>query len=373
MRMKKIPIDADFHGQRIRSTVNADIARYYAEVYYQGRREHPEWDAILEGLMARPGIPDADSLRHITCAHSIDLASLFLAERLLSDPVNRPVQAQFERRFRQLQQEALSGKPARLAGLDDVLILCTPGWFYAARPQTGADFALPRKMLNEHGIPNRLIPVDENGTVEANAQTIAASLRAASREYANVILVSGSKGGPEAEMALSLLNESGAAHKVKGWVNVGGLLRGSALADKGLRWPWTWFARFFILKGGSPDSIASLATARSRARHAGLRLPPQIQVLNYVAIPMTGDFSERALRGFVTMHSTGPNDGLTLILDELPEPDPGVTVVELGLDHYFSHPQIHLKTVALAMTIIERVTGRTLQAAPAADRITAGD
>jgi hypothetical protein len=63
--------------------------------------------------------------------------------------------------------------------------------------------------------------------------------------------------------------------------------------------------------------------------------------------------SERARPGYVRLRKEGPNDGLTPIVDEIL---PGsVTIVELGLDHFYWHPEMPLRTVALAQAVIQWV------------------
>jgi hypothetical protein len=64
---------------------------------------------------------------------------------------------------------------------------------------------------------------------------------------------------------------------------------------------------------------------------------------------------------------------LTPIVDEIPSDS--ITIAELGLDHFFTDPEIHIKTVALANTILWLVEGyseppnKTLQSdAPLAAR-----
>ena len=58
--------------------------------------------------------------------------------------------------------------------------------------------------------------------------------------------------------------------------------------------------------------------------------------------------------------SIGPNDGLALTLDEI---FPGAaTLVELGLDHYMSAPDIGRRTVALTHAVLRLVAERNAEA-----------
>jgi len=56
------------------------------------------------------------------------------------------------------------------------------------------------------------------------------------------------------------------------------------------------------------------------------------------------------------MRRLGPNDGLTLLADELTEQ--GLVVTEVGLDHYFRAPDIDLRTVALTYAVLDELEQR---------------
>jgi hypothetical protein len=55
--------------------------------------------------------------------------------------------------------------------------------------------------------------------------------------------------------------------------------------------------------------------------------------------------------GFLRLRHHGPNDGLSLLSD-LIVPS-GLTLAELGRDHFLLDEQIDVKTVALAITVID--------------------
>ena len=62
------------------------------------------------------------------------------------------------------------------------------------------------------------------------------------------------------------------------------------------------------------------------------------------------------------MRSLGPNDGLALTLDEI-FPG-GATLVEIGLDHYMSAPDIDRRTQALTRAVLRLIAGRSTAHAP---------
>ena len=186
---------------------------------------------------------------------------------------------------------------------------------------------------------------------------IAERIRILTRSETKLILVSTSKGGAEVVTALGALLSAGETKAVKAWLSIGGLLGGTMLADDARSWPRSWLAAvFFWWHGFTTDSIASMTTARSRARLERASLPPHILVLHYVAVPLSGQVSGAAMDGYVRMRYHGPNDGSTLLSDELlPR---GIVIVEPGEDHFYRDPLRDHKTLAFARLIMEALEAR---------------
>jgi hypothetical protein len=298
-------------------------------------------------------VPTKEQLKTIARDYSTDLATLLLVQRLWNDPASQDIQALFATALSEVKSLAHAGALTSLNIPQDYSMVFAPGWFYQSDPTSGADFAQPRRIVAQLGLQTHLLPTEENGSVEHNAAIIAEHLRRLSAEHAKMVLVSASKAGPEVAYALAMLADAEHVHNVKAWVNIGGVLRGSALADAAVRWPQRWYVRLFILRGDSFAGVHSLTTARSAKRLGGARLPERVLIVNYVGIPLSGQVSERARPGYVRLRKEGPNDGLTPIVDEIL---PGsVTIVELGLDHFYWHPEMPLRTVALAQAVIQWV------------------
>lgn len=345
----KIAVSGSINGQAVSTTVDSELARYYLTRTSHQIAPNHEFDAILSQIDAIKGIPQADALEKVSLDHSTDVAAILLAKRILADPLNYSVQDRFSAYYERLKLGDLSKEDLEPLAAPDHIILFVPGWLYERNPETGADFARQRKRLDEVGVANRLIAIDQNGTVGDNAEIIYDALVHESTQHERITLVSASKGGPEAALALTMLNNRRAEHNLKGWINVGGVLRGTALTEKARTWPWNWFARLFVLRTSSSSGFQSLDRPLSRKRHEGFDPPKDVAIINYVAIPLSGNVADRAMMGYKHMRPMGPNDGLTLILDEIA--DEGPCVVEIGLDHYYAHDDIDLKTVALGLTI----------------------
>jgi len=149
---------------------------------------------------------------------------------------------------------------------------------------------------------------------------------------------------------------------VKAWVNIGGILKGAPLADWASVWPRNWLTRlYYWWRGLDPgNSIASLRSAPSATRFAEESIPRHILILNFVGIPLSGDITPGDEFAYRHTSMAGPNDGLAPIADEVAHGE--LTIVQVGLDHYFLDPEIDLKTLALALTVMLEL-GRPLPVA----------
>ena len=154
-------------------------------------------------------------------------------------------------------------------------------------------------------------------------------------------MVSTSKGGPEAALALGKMLRPGETTSVKAWLSVGGLIRGTLLADRVMTWPKSWITRIiFWFERIDFRSLPGLTTVASRARMNSIRLPPKILVVQYVAAPLSADIADDVRGRYTYLRRYGPNDGLTLLADELVPH--AITIIELGFDHFYRDPEIRL-------------------------------
>jgi hypothetical protein len=353
-------VDGEFAGQPLHTSVDSAIARYYVEAYRGAGTHVPAWDAALDTMhaaLADDRVPSSSELLQWSRDLSTDIAALVLARQLLRQADAQPLFG--------LYRDELARGAGSLATPrfdTDTLFLFVPGWLYRTDTTTGADFARMRTLLADHGARVALAAIEENGTVEHNAALIAQQVRAlrASSASTSVVLVSASKGGPEAALALSMLRDDPAAGAVKAWINVGGLLGGTALADLGLTWPLCWLVQLAVLPDGwrdnAFDGIRSLTPTRSLQRASALRLPAHVLVVSYVGVPLSGQLSAMARDGYSRLRAQGPNDGLTLVTDAIAPG--GVTIPEFGADHYLRQPDIDRKTLALARAVMRHLASR---------------
>lgn len=363
----RIPVQGEWSGQALRTTVDSEIAAYFVEHYLSGRRIHPEFDTTIwriENAITHGNQPRAQ-FTAVARRQSTDLATLMLWQSLLREPKNRQARTVYLEELARLKTTAQRAPTSFVAPASGHLIVFVPGWFYRSQPENGADFAAARRVLAGAGLRTVLLEVEENGTIERNGARIAAQLVTLSRTERNMILVSASKAAPEVAIALSGLRNTAASRSVTAWVNIGGVLRGSPLADRALTWPACWFVKLFVIRGGTFAGIKSMTTRRSAERADRLRLPPDILVMNYVGIPLSGQVTERARLGYALLRDDGPNDGLTNVIDATHPA--GITLPELGLDHFFSDPDMHIKTLALSNTVIRLMEARKTSAGSTLD------
>jgi hypothetical protein len=229
-------------------------------------------------------------------------------------------------------------------------VLFAPAWLYRSHPEAGADFARQRRLLERLGIAHRLIPTPESASVEDNAATIAAAVREAGREGRALILVSTSKSGAEVALALSRLLTPEETACVAGWLNAGGALGGSPLADASLRAPASWFTHVVLwFTGWNRAGLTSMATGPSRERLEGARLPASIAVVNLVAVPVSGTVGSRLYGSYRMLRRYGPNDGVVLLADAV-WPG-GANLVALGSDHLLTAMQEDAQGLALLRAV----------------------
>jgi hypothetical protein len=339
--------------------VDSALAQYYLEHYLHGHRVARDYDtAIDQALKELPADPsDREALRQLSQRFSTDFATIHFVARLYDTPANRRVQDAFHAFLKQLTTPATTPAAPFPPAYRSYLLAFVPGYAYKKDQTTGADFARQRHVMRQEGFHTMLIETDELGSVEENAAMVADALVRLAEQHTKVILVSASKGGPEVALALGERLPAEALGHVQAWISVGGLLRGSPYADRWLQWPKCWLARLvFAFQGLRPSVISNLSTAVRSATFARLSFPAHLLTLQYVGVPLSGHIGKSTSGRYSALQPLGPNDGLTLLADELVPG--GIVVTDIGLDHYYRDPLIDLKTLALAYVVFEELQRR---------------
>ena len=360
-----IPVTGRLANTRISTTVDSELAKYYLEL---SSGHIPGSQSVAERITAierRFGAEHLDwlTLKELSKETSPDFATIFFINRCLSDHTNKRFQSGYSRELQRIESLIHQRRwvPIARIGLRGYKILFIPGFHYLSDPTSGADFSNQRQLMRELGLKVELAATEEDGTIEENAEIIGRIVRSETRSHSKLILVSTSKAGPETALALGriLLPEETAS--VKAWLSVGGLIRGTPLADRVASWPKSWIAQIlFSLERTDFRSVPGLTTSASRKRMKSIRLPRNILVVQYVAAPFSGDIAYEVRARYNYLRKFGPNDGLTLLADEL-LPN-GITIVELSFDHFYRDPEINLKSMAIANFVADELNaGLTLQ------------
>jgi hypothetical protein len=358
----KYPVQGTLAGQAIATTIDSELSKYYLEHYLRNNHINPAYDQEIDRVLAiRNQRPlDSDSLRELTQEFSPDFATLYFVSRVYQDPINRKAQDAFHAHVATLRAKGPQ-EVFRIAKRSaSYLIVFVPGYAYMRDPTTGADFAQQRRLMTQAGFKNVLIETDELATVDTNAKLVASEILRLNEEHRRIILVSTSKGGTEVALAIGKLLPPERLEGVKAWISIGGLLRGTPSADQALQWPKSWLVRAaFVFTGHRGEVIEDLSTKKRREVFAQLEFPGDILTLQYVGVPLSGQIAEYVQGRYDNLKDLGPNDGLTLLADELV--DGGIVITDIGLDHYYLDPEIDLKTFALASVVLDLLEGRDQQ------------
>ncbi len=356
-----IPVSGYLADKPIVTTVDTNLARYFLAGAAQGSVPDPRFEqrvvAIQRTFQARP--LTSSLLQELSRQTSPDFATLFFIKQCMANQVNARLQARYVQETKRVK--AIVGKNNWTEivppGAARYSFLFVPGFHYVSDPTSGADFFYQRQFMHQLGFRVQLILTKEDGTIQENAAIIARTIRAESKPDAKLILVSTSKGGPETALALGQVLPPAQTAAVKAWISVGGLIRGTLLADRATGWPQSWLIKMlFSAQGIDWRSLPGLTTSASRERQDAMRVPPHILIVQFIAAPLSGDIAHDVKGRYRMLRPYGPNDGLTLLADELLPS--GVSVIEPGLDHFYREPDINLKSVALASVVIEELNSR---------------
>ena len=350
-----LPVRGMVGGQTIETRVDSEVARYYLGSYLAGKHSDAVLDARIDSVYqtADGSLPDRNELKQLSDDFSVDFAALYFADQIARVPVNRRFRSAFEKAYEYASKAFPEGQ-VRLSAGHEVLVV--PTYLYKRFLATGADMAVPREALQKAGLTCHFVETDDDGPVEENADIVVAAIRAHAKSGRRLIILSASKSAPEVALALTKLGAAETPHVVA-WINAVGALQGTPLADDRI------FPELEYIVGKlDPLGMESMTTARSRLRFDTFRIPEHVLVVNYLGIPVSGTVSFWMRRSYAPMRKYGPNDGNVLLADMIfPS---GITVFELGADHFMRNRPLDISTVALAITVInwlENPDGEVLQ------------
>ena len=333
-------------GQIIETRVDSEVARYYLANYLAGNHTNPALDARIDQVYQtiKGNVPDRDELKNLTDEFSIDFAALLLADEISRVPLNRRFRIAFDEAYDYARKALPEGSAKLPPAAAQYEALIVPSYLYKRQNFNGADLAAPRKALQKVGLTCHFVEVSDDGPVESNAEIVMSAIRARAHSGRRLIIISASKSGPEVAQALTELGPAETRH-VAAWINAVGALQGTPLIDDNAL-PELEFIVGKIDQAG----VASMSVARSRQRFRSFHVPEHVLVVNFFGIPLTGSIGFRARRGFSPLEKYGPNDGIALLADMI-FPG-GITVTELGSDHFLMDQHLDVTAVALAISVI---------------------
>ena len=303
------PVDVKYFGDRIDFPVDSDVAKYYLEEYLAGTGKNEGYNKKIEWVYESYPNPTPDELAAISKQISVDFAALYFAEYVRRIENNNRYNHEFQKI---VENDGLI--PSELS--TGLIVLFVPGWDYEDNGNiTGSDLKNPMKVLQEIGINTQLARVSPVGSVEQIAIDLAKEIEKLSGNDNKVVLVGASSAGAAIYLALAEHIDMRLMKNIVAWVNLGGIINGSALIDHYLEWPQRSILHLVALfQGWSIDNLESMSRSESRKRITNLGpLEKNIFVVNYIGLGLSGALSDLSSDGYKVMSDYGPNDGLALL------------------------------------------------------------
>jgi len=291
---------------------------------------------------------DNELLKNITNQYSLDVATLFLIERLYGQEKNKRLQDFYLSTIDTLSSSNLEQS---LSFLQDFYVVFVPAFNYESN---AGNFWQQRALLAAAKISHEIIKTQQWGLVEENANLIAKQLQDLSLNYSNIIVVSVSKGGLEAALALEKITNSETLSSIKAWINVSGILKGSPAAD---HWQqpgkklWLRCGLFFARKWKVPltQLLNDLSYNRRKQNAQELNISKNIYTINLIAGKLKS-LKDRAKVLF-------PSDGYSPLLDEIAKD--GDVVFEMNANHTYKGVDLNVRMVVLLRYIVNELQNKT--------------
>jgi len=331
-----IPVEGILFGRPIQTNVDHELAKKMLT--------NPTDSSVMRLLSDYSDrLLNTETLTEITQKYSLHVATLFFVKKKYEQEKNRSLQDYYLATIEAFYNE--QGEHS-LSFLQDYFIVFVPGFRYL-HVDNGGNFLDQRLLFDVAGISYEMIMIEETGLVEDNANIIVNRMKELTAVHKQIIIISVSKGGLETAIALDRLSNSQHLSSIKAWINVGGILKGTPVAD---RWARP-FMRFWLASGlfwkrikvDLKGLLTDLSYEQGKERYSYIKIPPSIKTINLVAVPLR----QQAKRSVFT----SPNDGFSYLADTITEG--GIAVFEMGVDHFFQGVDLNNRMVALLKYIVE--------------------
>ncbi|MBI3823092.1 MAG: hypothetical protein HY289_10495 [Planctomycetes bacterium] len=226
----------------------------------------------------------------------------------------------------------------------DVLIGVVPGAFYKEYTFTGADGQRVLDAARRAGCRAELVPLLSFGPLAEQARILCDWLKANAGQ--RIMLVSLSKGGTDVAHALSIPNADQLFRDVAVWLNLSGIVQGTALADwllaQRIR---SMFVRIFAWWRGYPFKVVS----EIRRRDTISAWPAHLRVIHVVGFPLRRHLSNPwAVRAHNRLEPWGPSDAGGILLADAVR-WPGTIIPLWGVDHYLQDGRYDVASLAMRL------------------------
>jgi len=345
---KRYNISGNYQGKVIETSLDHPLAAYYFNKLANGNYDE-EMEQNLKHIFS--SIPEnldlEEEIQFLNRTVSTDFATLYYIRNTYSAPKNHHAQEL----FLSYLNNPIDTRVRYQKAFEYVYVFI-PGLFYIRHSDKGGDFKAQRDLLAGLGLSSYLIELNETGSVQENATKIIEEIKILKHKYSKIILISASKGGTDVAYALGKLMMEEDSGPIKAWVSIGGVLRGSEIADDYLSGFKRIYAKLVLTAiGAKMDFVEDLSHQKSVQRYDSLVFPDDLLIIHYVGTPFSGQISQEVGNNYEKLSAIGPNDGLTLLMDEVT--NQGIVINEIGLDHYYKDPNIDEKSIALLFTALE--------------------
>ncbi|MCC6275388.1 MAG: hypothetical protein IT569_06000 [Leptospiraceae bacterium] len=229
-------------------------------------------------------IPDIELQKKMVKEYSVDYTSVYLLKTIYNDTEKLKHQKKYlDLSDRLIERPALTDNET--SRLKKFKLIFVPGLAYKIDTTTGADFARQRIWFEKRGIRTDIIETDELGLTLKNAEIINQYIQSYS-ENKKIILISASKGGLDLIYYLEKLAQKNELQKIHAWVNVGGILKGTLIAEEHCKFPLSVVpAALLALKGKTLEIVGDIRRSSKEKIFQELKFTDSIKVVHLIGVP----------------------------------------------------------------------------------------
>lgn len=292
-----------------------------------------------------------DRLTEISLNVGVDQAVALYYLSILKEADNKDLHKFIERKKKEIQKTGVPKYQQKYK------IFYVPGMFYNS-PMLQAQKESLHEMVDEFGYDFYFVPIEETGTIETNGSILCDSIQKEKSDLP-ILLVSTSKGGADVKTAIQICGSKEFFTKVKGWFNIGGIVKGSPmvnLVNESFRKKVEARIMFWY-SGFNWQGFQSVSRDKQSTLYKDLELPYEMVVVNIVALPIERYISLRSAPYYQQLLHLGPNDGLALIGDSYIRGS--ITYGAWGNDHYFWNLREKVYLQSFLSFIVEKIAKRS--------------